>query len=341
MKRIRYYKGVVLLACLSAMAPATLFAQDAPVSETAKLVAVLKSADAPVFDKAKACQRLAIVGDQSAVPALAGLLADEKLSAYARDALEGIPGPASGAALREAITRLEGERLIGVLGSIGARRDVEAVDAIAKLLGSDDALAAAAAARALGHIATPATADILQKALAEAKPESGPALGNACLICALKLAKEDETQKAVALSDALQNADVPQHVKLAATRNAIAALGEEGLPRLAELLESEDESRFRVALHVARQLGDDVDASSVLVAHFKKQTTVRQALILTTLADLGDEASLPTVLEAATIGEGEARVEAIHALASLGDATAVTVLIAAATQSDERIAGAA
>jgi HEAT repeat protein len=341
MNLLRYFKAIIVVACLLAIVPTTLSAQEAATSETAKLVAVLNSADSPIFDKAKACQRLVLVGDERAVPTLAGLLTDEKLSAYAREALEGIPGPAPDAALREALARLEGERLIGVLGSIGARRDVEAIDAIAKLLESDDTATAAAAARALGHIGTPATADILLKTLADATPESGPALGKACLICALKLTKQGETAKAVALCDALQNAPVPQHTKLAATRNAIAALGEDGLSRLAGLLDSEDDSQFRVALHVARQLGDDVDASSVLVAGLKGQSTARQALTLIALGDLGDATSLPTVLEMAKTGEGEARAEAILALAQLGDATAVPVLLAAATQSDERIAGAA
>ena len=336
----RYFRAVVLVACFSAVAPATLPAQDTPTSETAKLVAVLTS-DANTFAKAKACQRLVLVGDESAVPALVGLLADEKLSAYAREALEGIPGPACDAALREALSRLQGERLVGVLGSIGARRDIEAIDAVVKLLGSDDAVIAAAAARALGHIGTPATADILQKALSDATPESAASLGKACLICALKLTKQGETGKAVALCDALQNAPVPQYIKLAATRNAIAALGEKGLPRLAELLESEDESQFRVALHVARQLGDDVNASSVLVARFKGQSASRQALLLIALGDLGEKASLPVVLEAAKTAEGEARVQAIHTLALLGDATVVPVLLAAAADSDEQIAGAA
>jgi hypothetical protein len=138
MNGLRYFKAVVFVACFSAIAPATLTAQDPPASETAKLVAVLNSADASIFDKAKACQRLALVGDESAVPALAGLLTDEKLSAYAREALEGIPAAACDAALREALTRLEGERLIGVLGSIGARRDVEAIDAVGEMLSSDD-----------------------------------------------------------------------------------------------------------------------------------------------------------------------------------------------------------
>ena len=341
MNHTRYFRAIIVIACLLAIVPARSSAQDAPTSETAKLSAVLNSADAPVFDKAKACQRLAIIGDESAVPALAGLLTDDKLSTYARSALEGIPGAASDAALRESLARLEGERRIAVLGSIGARRDENAIDAVAKLLDRDNAATAAAAARALGHIGTGATADILRKALSDSTPELRPAVGNACLICALKLTKQDEADKAVALCDALQDVDIPQHIKSAATRNAIAALGEEGLPRLAQLLDSEDDSQFRIALHVARQLGEEVDASRVLVAAFKGQSTSRQSLLLVALGDLGDAASLPTVLEAATSGEGEARVQAIHALAELGNATAVPVLLAAATHADQRVADAA
>ena len=344
MNRVRYFKAIVVVACLSVLVPAVVFAQEARSSaeeETAKLVAVLKSADAPIFDKAKACQRLVIIGDESAVPVLAGLLTDEKLSAYARDALEGIPGPASDAALRDALSRLEGERLIDVLGSIGARRDVGAIDAVAKLLGSDDPATAAAAARALGHIGTPTTADILLKALSRAKTEARVAVGNACLICTLKLIQQDGTDKAVALCDAMQTVELPQHIKLAATGNAMAALGEDGLPRLAELLKSKEESQFRIALHVARQLRDDIDVSSVLVAGFKKQSPARQALLLIALGDLGDRAALPTVVEAAKTGEVEVRIEAIRTLAQLGDATVVPVLLAAATQPDEQLAEAA
>ena len=51
------------------------------------------------------------------------------------------------------------------------------------------------------------------------------AVGNACLVCTLKLTQQDETNKAVALCDAMQTIEIPQYIKLAATRNAIAALG--------------------------------------------------------------------------------------------------------------------
>ena len=339
MNRIQYFKAVFLAACFSAIAPITLPAQDSATGETAKLVAVVNSTDASVFDKAKACQRLSIIGDESAVPVLGGLLADEKLSAYARDTLEAISGRAADAALREALSRLEGKQRIGILGSIGARRDAEAIGAVAELLGSDDAATVEAAARTLGHIGTPEAADILQKTLSEATAGIGPAIGKACLICIQRLAKEGAAEKAVALCDAVEKADLPEHIRLAATSNAILTQGKGGLPRLIEQLKSDDEARFRLGLHAARLL--DVDASAALVAQFKTQPPARQVLLLVVSGDLGNKTSLPTVLEAAKTGDIKVRVAAIRTLAKLNDATAVPVLLAAATDAEERIAAAA
>jgi len=343
MFQLPYLKPIVTAAYLLAAASSVSYGQESaqpPADDTAALVAVLKS-DAEVFDKAKACQRLSIVGDESAVPALAALLADEKLANYARCALEGIPGPAADAALREALTRLDGLRLVGVLGSIGVRRDAAAVDPVTTLLRSDDPAILTAAARALGHIGTARSAKLLQETLARIKPELREAVGNACLICIQSLAKQGETDKALALCVAVESADLPEHITSAATYQAILAQGEDGLPRLVKLLDSEDEARFRLALRAARQLGRDVGASGKLVDRFQKLSPPRQALVLIALRDLGDKASLPTVMEAARTGQPEVRVEAIRALAQLGDATVVPVLLEAATQSDERIATAA
>ena len=338
----RNIRSALVAAYLSVILPPMLFAQDTTPSqqqEAAKLVAVLTS-DASVFDKARACHQLASCGDKSAVPVLATLLADEKLACYARGALEAIPGPAAGAALREAVAQLDGNLLIGVLGSIGVRRDAAAVDAIVPLLDGDGA-AAAAAARTLGQIGTPRTADILQERLARAAAELRPALGNACLICVQSLLKRDREDRAVALCDAVRNAGLPEHIALAAAYNEILAEGKAGLPLLAGLLDSDDETRFRLAMNVARQLGYRADVSKELAARFKRESPERQVLLLIALGDLGEKASLPTVVEAARSGKPNVRVRAILTLAKLGDATVVPVLLEAATQSDDRIAGAA
>jgi HEAT repeat protein len=117
-----------------------------------RLIAILEDPGATEFVKTKACQRLAVVGGHAAVPALADLLADPKLSHYARFALEPMPGEAASQALRAALGGLNGDLLIGVINSIGRRKDTAAIDALAKLRHGDDLAVADAASAALGRI---------------------------------------------------------------------------------------------------------------------------------------------------------------------------------------------
>lgn len=117
-----------------------------------RLIAILEDEDASEFAKAKACQRLAVIGDDAAVPALGELLTDPKLSHYARFGLEPMPGEAANKALRTALDEVEGDLLIGVINSIGRREDAGAIAALAKLRHSDDPAIADAAGDALACI---------------------------------------------------------------------------------------------------------------------------------------------------------------------------------------------
>jgi HEAT repeat protein len=323
------------------LTPVVLFGQGARQSvqeEAAKLASVLKS-EAPVFDKAMACRRLAVVGDKDAVPALASMLADEKLATYARSALEAIADPAAGAALREATGHLDGELLIGVLNSIGKRRDASAVDLLSRLLAHQNRAVAAAAVRALGSVGSVKAAEVLQKALAEAGPGFRPVVAAACMICAARLQQQDCRDPAVALYDAVRKAEVPKHLTLAATHRLIVARGREGLPLLATELGSADESRFRFALQAARDLG--VAACGTLTARLDREPAPRQALLILALSDIGDRAAVPGILAAAGRGEKEVRNQAIQALGRLNDPSALPVLLEAAVEQDADIAQAA
>ena len=85
---------------LAASAPAA----DTNAERTRKLIEVLQS-NAALYDKARACQQLGEFGTREAVPALAALLGDEHLCAYARSGLEEIPDPSAAEALRNAAIR--------------------------------------------------------------------------------------------------------------------------------------------------------------------------------------------------------------------------------------------
>jgi hypothetical protein len=120
------------LALLVAMDTRAIRAADDNIKHAARekqhqLIGVLQS-DAPPAEKAIACKQLAVYGDKEAVPALAPLLSDANLASWARIALEVIPGPAADEALRAAAGKLQGKLLVGVINSIGVRRDPKAVD---------------------------------------------------------------------------------------------------------------------------------------------------------------------------------------------------------------------
>ncbi len=135
------------------------YGQDAPQVDLAKesadneaaMLAVLRS-DAPNAEKAIACKRLAVYGSGAAVADVAPLLANPELSSWARIALEAIPGKEADEALRASAGSLQGRILIGVINSIGVRRDAGAVDVLLPHLKGQDPEAAAAAAVALGRI---------------------------------------------------------------------------------------------------------------------------------------------------------------------------------------------
>ena len=129
--------------------------QDIMKLDASGALRVLTDADSNEFAKAKACQRLGVVGDEAAVPALAALLGDPNLSHYARTALETIPGPSADRALRDAVAGLEGALLVGVVNSLGVRRDPEAIAVLAPLRYGKDREVAEASTAAISRIRRP------------------------------------------------------------------------------------------------------------------------------------------------------------------------------------------
>ncbi len=117
-----------------------------------RLIAILNDRDGSEYAKAKACQRLAVIGGPQAVPALAALLSDPKLSHYARFGLEPNPDSSAGAALLGALDRVQGSLLVGIINSIGNRKDKRAIAALGKLRSHTDLEVARAADAALAKI---------------------------------------------------------------------------------------------------------------------------------------------------------------------------------------------
>jgi HEAT repeat protein len=219
-----------LVALLCAPAASTWGQEDRPSSreQEAKLIAVLKS-DAPQKEKADACRELARIGTKDAVAPLAAMLGDEKLAHMARYGLEPIPDPAVDDALRDALGNLKGRPLVGVIGSIGVRRDVKAVEPLTRLLSDTDAQVAQAAARALGRIGTSAAAKAIESALAGTPASNQLAFSEGLFRCAEALLAHGQRDEALAIYDRLSQPHAPPQVRDGASRRARLLRQAEGL----------------------------------------------------------------------------------------------------------------
>lgn len=308
-------------------------------SQEKPLIAILQS-DAPKSEKALACKKLAVWGSVDAVPALAELLPDPELTSWARIALEAIPDPAADAALREALDRVEGRTLIGVINSIGVRRDGKAVEKLAQLMQHDDAAIASASAAALGNIGGTDVAQLLREALPNARDEIRSAVAEGCILCAEQLLEDGQTDLAVSLYDAVRGAAVPRQRAIEATRGAILARKEDGVPLLLEQLRSHDPHFVNIGLATARELpGADVTKS--LVNALDDVPATQQPRYILALTDRGDKAILPAMIEAVQSDHAEVRLAAMDALRHLGDASCVGVLLNAAAAGTGDVAEAA
>src|SRR4051794_1523862 len=234
-------------------------AQNSASKNEHDLIAVLRS-DAPDAEKAVTCKQLALYGTSETVPELAKLLSNERLNSWARIALEAIPGSAADEALRQASDSLQGRQLVGVINSIGVRRDKAAVERLAGRLKDKDADVASAAAVALGHIGGGGAAQPLEQALAGAPITVRSAIAEGLILCAGRLPGEGKKAEAVKIYDLVRKAEVPAQRMLEATRGAILARGAEGIPLLVEQLRSSDKGLFQIALSTAREFpGGDID----------------------------------------------------------------------------------
>jgi HEAT repeat protein len=206
--------------------------QEIATLDAAALIAIVKDSGASEFRKAKACVRLGELGAKEAVPALAALLGDEHMNVYARYGMEPIADPSVDAALRAALPRLKGNLLIGVVNSIGKRRDAGAIPVLAKMLqqGSDVELARAAAS-ALGSIGTAASVKELQSAMPKTSGTLRIAVADACLVSAERLLADGKREQALALYTAMTATDVPKPARLAAMNGIIREETAIGRPR--------------------------------------------------------------------------------------------------------------
>lgn len=338
----RSLSSLVAAACLGLALALPAVAADSPYAsaEQARQALAILQSDAPPSEKAVACKRLAIYGGPDAVPTLAPLLDHPQLASWARIPLEVIPGPAADDALREALQRLQGNLLVGVINSIGVRGDTKAVDPLLVHLRDADPEIASAAAIALGRIGGIAATGALEASLTTAPVRVRSAAAEALILAAERASDADQNPEAVRLYDIVRRAELPQPRILEATRGAILARKEAGLPILLETLRSADPEVFGIGLRTVREMpGRPI--TEALATEVHRLPPTRQGLLLLALTDRQDDAVAPALIQAVNQGSKSLRLVAIGVLERQGTAASLPALLEAGIDPDPDVSQAA
>ncbi len=312
-------RNVVMIFALTG---AIVFGAALPVlAQATDPVAVLKS-DAAFLDKLEACRVLQLKGGREAVPALAAMLSDEKLSHPARLALEAMPCAEAGKALRDALGTTNGLLKVGVIGSLAIRKDTATVPVLIGLLADTDAAVAQASAAALGKLATAEAIRALQKAVAQPNldPVTLLVLCNSLLDAAEALATDGKQGQAAAVYEyVLEIKNTPSQVPAAALRGAaLAKGGNAGDALLVKALGGDDQAAFDAALRALRELDKKDAVAKALAEALPPLADDRKIAVIQVLGEGGGQAAGPALLAEAQKGAVEVQVAALRAMVRIG-----------------------
>ena len=285
-----------------------------------RFIALLKS-DASLAGKDFVCKQLSVMGSDASVPALSALLVEPKTSEMARFALERIPGQATDRALREALARTSDKSRIGIVNSLGRRRDAASVSALRPLaLGPDQAIAAAALF-ALGEIADPAALQVLADAGGKASGDLKVTAAQADLKAAQHLAASGKQAEALAIYQKLYAAGEPSVIRAGALHGMAVAGGAQSTTTLLEALHGSDARLQAVAIHELAPT-----SARRLAVEMPKLNESGQVRVLGMLAERGDTSALPTFTAALQGSSQPVRLAALEGIMRVGNASMVATL---------------
>ncbi len=297
----------------------------------ARLIKILENPESTFAARQFVCRMLRRIGPARSLPHLSRLLRDEKLSDAARFALQGHASPEVDRILRAALDELDGDLRIGVIGTIGQRRDEGAVPRIAALITDTDPVLAAACITALGEIGNSEAV----AALDGAQPPTGleTLRQDALLRCADNLLADGAVADAQPIYFRMTSEELPVTVRVAAHRGVVRCQREGAVQALLVMFRSNKREIQQAAARFMVELRDIVDL--VPIAEQLATLPISSCVMaLSSLAFCQYRAAAPAVVRASESDDEAVQTAALSALGDVGDTSHVPLLAKAAAASD-------
>ncbi len=297
-----------------------------------RLIAVLHG-NATDLAKEFACRDLAIVGADDAIPALAELLPNARLSHMARYALEGIGGPLAAESLREMLGRTEGRQQVGVVISLGRLADADSVSSLAALLAQENQELREVTLVALGRIGNVSATEALKHFALQAPAPLRSVVIDAELDAAESLCQQKEYGAAAELYESLQSAD-SERVRAAAFRGLIAATPTDSLTIILAGLAADEPWKRAVAADCIYQRRNPDDINTIASA-VPGLPAAGQIAAFVSLKDRRQGAIRTAALKSLQQPNAEVRLAALAALIASATAEDVSLLADLATTAED------
>lgn len=294
-------------------------------SAAARDLATVLNSDASFDAKQFACRELLLIAGEEQVPALAGLLQDERLAHYALMVLARIPGKAVDEALRRELPRSQNRTRVEIIEAIGQRRDVDAIPVLAAQLDAGDEVAAQSAA-ALGKMGDARAVQPLQQAYERADTKRRLIYGRALLECAERRRSANDSQRALSIYEQLQRPPAREELSAGVLRGVAQASSQKALPQILDALNQDGSPLQLMALALVRELPGRALTQS-LSAHLPNLSAAGQLLLIEALIDRRDVAAVPAITALSRSVDSAVRTASVKALGTLGDASVVSHLL--------------
>ena len=285
----------------------------------AKLAGLLGNDDTTMAARQYICLQLRQAGTPAEVRLLEKLFEDPQTAEIARYALESIPGAEATAALRAGLAKSQGERLVGVIGSVAKRKDTAAVARLKELADSADRQIATAAIRALGII-TDGTSRLF---LIDRAEKAGAPTPQVLAVALLRYAANG--QQAEAIYAMLSQPGQAAVTRRAALEGLLRLQGEDAEATVLAWFSSEDSDRRRIATGHLHGLSDE--QLDKLLARLADLPEASQLAVVEVSAARRGAEMLPTVMSLVEASNLDLKRAGIRCLGMIGDASAIPVLV--------------
>lgn len=273
-------------------------------------------------------KQLQSIGKVECVQPLSGLLgnAEVEIRQAALRALTDNPSPE---ATRLLELRLKGAAdsatRLALIHALAYRASPTSVPFLETYLPDADADVAAAAAQALGRIATPEATEILIKARSGSSVVR-KAIADAAMSCADRFLAAREATRAGKIYFDFSQRERPRPVRLAGLRGRLAAAGPNAARLTLDMLGRDDPDAQAVAAQFAAQL--PAAELTAIAGDLSRLPASSQVMLLAALAAKGDRAAAAVARQAAKSDQPDVKLAGIAALARLGGAADIPGLVA-------------